>query len=48
MVSLMFGNDFTFVCRENIIQWDMAETAKGGPFPELLDGESGALDFTKV
>lgn len=24
--------------RENIIKWDMAETAKGGPFKEILDG----------
>ena len=24
---------------ENIVKWDMAETAKGGPFPEMLDGE---------
>lgn len=22
---------------ENVIRWDMAETSKGGPFPELLD-----------
>lgn len=27
------------VCSENIVKWDMAETAKGGPFPEMLDGE---------
>ena len=26
--------------RENILKWDMAETAKGGPFQEILDGES--------
>ena len=26
--------------RENIIKWDMAETAKGGPFQEILDGRS--------
>jgi hypothetical protein len=26
-------------CRDNIVKWDMAETAKGGPFGELLDGE---------
>jgi hypothetical protein len=26
-------------CRDNIVKWDMAETAKGGPFEELLDGE---------
>jgi hypothetical protein len=25
-------------CRDNIIKWDMAETAKGGPFQEILDG----------
>lgn len=25
------------VIRENIIKWDMAETAKGGPFPEILN-----------
>lgn len=25
--------------RENIIKWDMAETAKGGPFQEILDGK---------
>jgi len=24
-------------CRENILKWDMAETAKGGPFQEILD-----------
>lgn len=24
---------------ENIIKWDMAETAKGGPFPEIVDAE---------
>lgn len=23
--------------RENIVKWDLAETAKGGPFPEILD-----------
>ena len=22
---------------DDIIKWDMAETAKGGPFPEILD-----------
>ncbi len=25
--------------RDNIIKWDMAETAKGGPFQEILDGK---------
>lgn len=25
---------------DNILKWDMAETAKGGPFQEILDGES--------
>lgn len=25
---------------ENIVKWDMEETKKGGPFPELLDGTS--------
>ncbi|KGB79974.1 saccharopine dehydrogenase (NAD+, L-lysine forming) [Cryptococcus deuterogattii 99/473] len=25
------------VVEENIIKWDMAETAKGGPFPEILN-----------
>lgn len=29
----------TLIIRENIIKWDMAETAKGGPFQEILDGE---------
>lgn len=24
---------------ENICQWDMRETAKGGPFQEIIDGE---------
>lgn len=28
---------------ENIVKWDMQETAKGGPFPELLDGEFRAF-----
>ncbi len=28
------------VKEENIVKWDMAETAKGGPFEELLDGAS--------
>jgi saccharopine dehydrogenase (NAD+, L-lysine-forming) len=23
--------------RDDIVKWDMAETAKGGPFPEILD-----------
>lgn len=23
--------------RDNIVKWDMAETAKGGPFQEILD-----------
>lgn len=23
--------------KQNILRWDMKETAKGGPFPELLD-----------
>lgn len=23
---------------DDIVKWDMAETAKGGPFPEILDG----------
>ena len=27
------------VIRNNIMKWDMAETAKGGPFQEILDGE---------
>lgn len=26
-----------YLCRENIIKWDLAETAKGGPFEEILD-----------
>lgn len=25
--------------RENIAKWDMQETAKGGPFQEIVDGE---------
>ena len=25
---------------EDIVKWDMAETAKGGPFKEILDGTS--------
>ena len=25
--------------RDDIVKWDMAETAKGGPFKEILDGE---------
>ena len=25
------------VCRGDILKWDMAETAKGGPFQEILD-----------
>lgn len=29
--------------RENIVKWDMAETAKGGPFQEILDGKSFVL-----
>jgi saccharopine dehydrogenase (NAD+, L-lysine-forming) len=24
---------------ENILRWDMAETAKGGPFPEIMDND---------
>jgi len=24
-------------CRDNILKWDMDETAKGGPFQEILD-----------
>ncbi|KAJ2342200.1 Saccharopine dehydrogenase, partial [Coemansia sp. RSA 2618] len=24
---------------ENIIKWDMAETAKGGPFPEIMEAD---------
>ena len=28
---------------ENIVKWDMAETAKGGPFPEMLDGEFASV-----
>jgi saccharopine dehydrogenase (NAD+, L-lysine-forming) len=25
--------------RENIVQWDMKETARGGPFPEIIGNE---------
>lgn len=25
------------ICSNDIIKWDMAETAKGGPFQEILD-----------
>lgn len=24
-------------CRDDILKWDMAETARGGPFEEILD-----------
>jgi len=24
-------------CRDSILKWDLAETAKGGPFEEILD-----------
>lgn len=27
----------SFVSRDSILKWDMAETAKGGPFQEILD-----------
>lgn len=27
------------VPEENIIQWDMAETKKGGPFQEIIDAD---------
>lgn len=30
---------------ENIVKWDMEETKKGGPFPELLDGKSTFPSF---
>ncbi len=25
--------------RDDILKWDMAETAKGGPFPEILEAD---------
>jgi saccharopine dehydrogenase (NAD+, L-lysine forming) len=28
---------------ENVLKWDMAETAKGGPFEEIVECESLAL-----
>jgi saccharopine dehydrogenase (NAD+, L-lysine forming) len=27
----------TVLCRDNILKWDMEETAEGRPFPEILD-----------
>lgn len=27
----------TSSCRDDILKWDLAETAKGGPFQEILD-----------
>lgn len=29
---------------EDIVKWDMAETAKGGPFKEILEGTLLASD----
>ena len=29
--------------RDNIVKWDMDETAKGGPFSEILDGNGTAV-----
>ena len=29
--------DDRFAFRDDILKWDMAETAKGGPFQEILD-----------
>lgn len=35
--SFSISTHALLVIRENIIKWDMAETAKGGPFPEILN-----------
>ena len=32
----------------DILKWDMAETAKGGPFQEILDGMSSILKFLRL
>ena len=38
-MSLLYFCDeqLTVLRRDNILKWDMEETAKGGPFPEILD-----------
>ena len=33
---------------EDILKWDLAETAKGGPFEEILDGKSKFLRISNV
>lgn len=32
-------------CSEDIVKWDLAETSKGGPFQEILDGSSAFIVF---
>ena len=40
----MYGEDVDLCLRagvptENVLKWDMAETAKGGPFPEIVESD---------
>ena len=35
-ISEVVSDEHT-ICRDDIIKWDLAETAKGGPFSEILD-----------
>lgn len=36
--SVLFGMTWLdLACRDNIVKWDLDETAKGGPFQEILD-----------
>lgn len=35
--EMLVCDSLTMFPRDNILKWDLAETAKGGPFPEILD-----------
>lgn len=36
LLTSLPSDRLTRLCRDNILKWDMEETAKGGPFPEIL------------
>ncbi|KAG8745271.1 Saccharopine dehydrogenase [Ceratobasidium sp. 414] len=37
LCTLVFSSEVDWVFRDDIVKWDMEETAKGGPFREILD-----------
>lgn len=40
--------DYCVFYRSDILRWDMDETAKGGPFQEILDGKDEIIHFLLI